>query len=143
MDTGDVAEELLLQCTAESVRLAREFVRHCLAVLRPATPAEKVYDAGLVASELVTNALRHRPRSMAIRVVISASRCRIEVADDGRSAASPPEARVRREPRLGFAVMAGLGTLGHALDADGTVSWVDLALGGGRTTLTNAGPTSK
>lgn len=126
MDTWAHTEELQLDAVTESVRLAREFVRHCVAVLRPVTPAGKVDDAVLVASELTTNALRHHPDRVLLRVVLGFSKCRIEVSDNGRTTLSPPAA-AERDHGLGLAVVAALGMLGQELDAQGTLLWVELA----------------
>jgi signal transduction histidine kinase len=125
VDTWVRTEELELDGTAQSVRLAREFVRQCVAVWRPDTPADKTDDAVLIASELTTNAARHEASRVVLRLVLADSRCRIEVSDDGRTTSSPPAAG--KGPSLCLAVAAALGVLGQELNAQGSLLWVDLA----------------
>ncbi|MFJ3793914.1 ATP-binding protein [Kitasatospora sp. NPDC090091] len=122
--------ELELPCARESVGQAREFVRTCWTDLLPNAPRGKANDAELAVSEMVTIALSHQPTEMCVRVAaIESSRCRIVVADNGRTSASPP-ALGRGSAGIGMVVVAALGTVGHELTSRGTTLWVDLTFPG-------------
>jgi anti-sigma regulatory factor (Ser/Thr protein kinase) len=122
----DVA--MTLDGVPAAARQAREFVRLWLAVSMTGIPEEKVHDAVLVASELVSNALHHRPPTITVRLAGRARGCRIEVADAGLSAFSPPADPLDAvaEQRIHLAVVAALGVLGQVLDARGTTVWAEL-----------------
>jgi anti-sigma regulatory factor (Ser/Thr protein kinase) len=94
--------ELALPGGPEAVGLARGAVR---ARLEEHLPAERLADAMLLTSEVVTNAIRHggaRGQGDRVRVRLSrdGTRVRVEVRDDGPGF----HAAGRSEPRAGFGV---------------------------------------
>lgn len=76
---------LTLSVGPEIVSASRRFVRECMSGWR--LPPELSSDAALLASELVTNALRHGPPPVYLDLFLSRDRVRISVAD---SSAAPP-----------------------------------------------------
>jgi anti-sigma regulatory factor (Ser/Thr protein kinase) len=85
--------ELALPGGAESVSLARAALR---ARLEPSLSPERLSDVLLMASELVTNAVRHGRATgpadrIRVRVCEPAGRLRVEVRDAGPGLALPPE----------------------------------------------------
>ena len=66
----------------QSVRTAR----HALAEFDGEFPRERLYDASLCLSELVTNAVQHPGGGgeLELRLAVEADRLRVEVADEGR-----------------------------------------------------------
>lgn len=76
-------------CTAdpESVRPARRFVRAAAAYQEPTCPADILDTLELLASELITNAVRYGSEpgdSLRVAVEAEPGRCRIEVHDTAR-----------------------------------------------------------
>jgi hypothetical protein len=94
-----------------ATRQGRAFVRDVLA--GPNLPPERVADAMLVASELISNAVRHAEPGEAIDVAVGldGDRLRVEV--------SP----VHRESDLSFVVIDGVA---RAWGVDGRTGWADL-----------------
>ena len=72
----------VLPCDASSVGVARRLLRHELSTLRHADVDADLADAaGLLVSELVTNAIVHARTDVTLRVTIRRGVLRIEVAD--------------------------------------------------------------
>lgn len=72
----------VLPCDASSVGVARRLLRHELTTLRHAdVDADLVDAAGLLVSELVTNAVVHARTDVTLRATIRRGVLRIEVAD--------------------------------------------------------------
>ncbi|MEU6735662.1 ATP-binding protein [Streptomyces physcomitrii] len=85
--SGRSPAELKLPSAPESVRQAREYVRKFAGSYAPEVPEERVDEAVLVLSELVTNAVRYgsaREDFVLVSLVLKASYLRIEVHDAGR-----------------------------------------------------------
>jgi anti-sigma regulatory factor (Ser/Thr protein kinase) len=77
----------------ESVRIARQFVdTHATGL-----SAQRLHDAGLLTSELVTNALLHGSGAIGLRIDLEPAAVRIEVSDEGRGAVE----MTRQPGRLG------------------------------------------
>ncbi len=70
----------VLPCDASSVGVARRLLRHELTTLRHAD-VELIDAAGLLVSELVTNAVVHARTDVTLHVTIRRGVLRIEVAD--------------------------------------------------------------
>jgi anti-sigma regulatory factor (Ser/Thr protein kinase) len=80
-DTGEDRDMLVLGRDMRSVRRAREWLR---AYLDARTPEAQVADAVLVASELVTNALRHGLGDVVVRASVEPpSAVHVSVTDSG------------------------------------------------------------
>lgn len=82
-----VPPQLICAAEPESVRPARHYVREAVAYQEPDAPADALDTLELLASELVTNAVRYGSEpGDSLRVVVEAEpgRCRIEVHDTRR-----------------------------------------------------------
>lgn len=82
-----VPQQMMCTAEAESVRPARRFVRVATAYQQPDVPAGVLDTIELLASELVTNAVRYGTEpgdSLMVAVDAAPGRCRIEVHDTRR-----------------------------------------------------------
>jgi anti-sigma regulatory factor (Ser/Thr protein kinase) len=100
------AGELALAGGPEAVSLARAAVRARLEA-EPALPPERLGDALLMTSEVVTNAIRHGGATgpddrIRVRVLRDGKRVRIEVCDDGPGFAAPPSDTPTGEGGMGL-----------------------------------------
>jgi PAS domain-containing protein/anti-sigma regulatory factor (Ser/Thr protein kinase) len=119
--------ELALPGVPESVGLARAAVR---ARLEDHLPPERLGDAALLTSEVVTNAIRHGGAHgpgdrVRVRVTRAGARVRVEVRDDGPGFASPR----RSEPGagMGLELVASLANAwGSERDGGTTVVWFEV-----------------
>ncbi|KWW99002.1 putative PAS/PAC sensor protein [Carbonactinospora thermoautotrophica] len=112
---------------AEAARLARWLVRRKVAEW--GGDAEAGYTAGLLASELVTNAVVHAGGDALTLVVARADGgLRVEVHDRGRGEPALRRADGTAEQGRGLLVVDALSTAwGHALTPTGKVVWFELA----------------
>jgi two-component sensor histidine kinase len=82
-----VPQQAIYPSEPESVRPARRHVREVVARQEPAVPEDVLDTLELLASELVTNAVRYGKEpgdSLKIAVDVSPGRCRVEVHDSRR-----------------------------------------------------------
>ncbi|MFD9853464.1 ATP-binding protein [[Kitasatospora] papulosa] len=82
-----VPPQMICAADAESVRPARRYVRAAVAWQVPNTPADALDTLELLASELVTNAVRYGSEpgdSLQVVVAATPGRCRLEVHDTRR-----------------------------------------------------------
>ena len=124
----ETAHELDLPVDQRSVREARQFVATC-----DGFPRERIADAQLVVSELVTNALQHAGLGPADRIVLTLTRhrdrLRIDVHDtgaftaDGETFDYPPR-RLNRRGR-GLRIVHALATHWQA-DNGRVTAWLRL-----------------
>jgi len=121
--------ELAVADDAESVRHARHFVRIQLA--RWSVGATVAADAVLLASELVTNALRHGAAPRQLELELTNSRLRIAVRDAGPDSPRRQPPVADREGGRGLALLEALsadwGT--DTQPTDGKRVWCDLVVG--------------
>ncbi|RPE27264.1 hypothetical protein [Kitasatospora cineracea] len=86
-----------------------------------------VDDAVLAASELVTAAVHRRPAALALRLRLHAGRIRVEVHHSGLTSHSPVgEPDLDEGRQVSLSVLAGIGEVGHSIDADGSLMWAEL-----------------
>ena len=84
-------------------------------------------DAALVATELVTNALRHGPPPVVLNVALVADRVRISVADSSPASPRLGEPSAEDESGRGLALLDALASSwGSAPAADGKQVWCEL-----------------
>jgi anti-sigma regulatory factor (Ser/Thr protein kinase) len=109
------------------VAIARRLVRAAL------WDSRRLDDLELVASELVTNAIRHTPSGrtgslLTLRIRGTAGWARIEVSDLGSGSwADPSSAAEGDECGRGLVIVNALADLaGHGPAADGQVSWAEI-----------------
>ncbi|MGQ7750796.1 ATP-binding protein [Streptomyces sp. WC2508] len=80
-------QQVIYPSEPESVRPARRFVREVIARQEPAVPEDVLDTLELLASELVTNAVRYGKEpgdSLKVVIDVSPGRCRVEVHDSRR-----------------------------------------------------------
>lgn len=126
---GDVASEQLAVLTLgpelSGVVAARRFVLDRLAEW--SVNGEVRQDAALVASELVTNALRHGPPPVTLLVALLPDRVRIAVADSSLVPPQPVVATLEEESGRGLALLDALGAVwGSEQEPPGKRVWCDL-----------------
>jgi anti-sigma regulatory factor (Ser/Thr protein kinase) len=120
--------ELALPGGAESVALARAAVR---SRLEGELPPERLGDALLLTSELVTNAVRHGGAAgphdrIRVRVLRHGRRVRVEVRDDGRGFHEPATAR-ERQGGMGLELVDSLANAwGTERESASTLVWFEL-----------------
>ena len=109
------------------VGIARRLVRAAL------WDSRRLDDIELVASELVTNAIRHTPSGrtgslLTLRIRGTAGWARIEVSDRGSGSwAGPTSVSEHDECGRGLVIVNALADLaGHEPAADGQVSWAEI-----------------
>jgi anti-sigma regulatory factor (Ser/Thr protein kinase) len=100
------------QVTAETPALARQYVRQALAEL--AVPADTIDTAELIASELVTNVVRHVGGALLLQADVIDARVIVRCFDTGKTAArviTPGElGAVPAEHGRGLFIVAALAT---------------------------------
>ncbi|MFF9321005.1 ATP-binding protein [Streptomyces sp. NPDC014735] len=114
--------------TPESVRPARRYVREAAVQQEPSIPEEALDTLELLASELVTNAVRYGQEpgdSLKVTVGASPGRCRVEVHDTRRRRPRVrPESRERARGRGLHLVQALAAQWGITERPCGKVVWV-------------------
>lgn len=126
--------EVAVREAADAVRLARRFVTTQLD--RWAVSSNIVSDAVLVASELVTNALRHGAAPRRLELELSPDRLRIAVSDAGsgrprrRASDQADDDDDDQENGRGLALLEAIGSDWgtEAKAATGKCVWCDLVL---------------
>lgn len=129
MDLALAHVELAVPEDAESVRHARHFVRAQLH--RWSLSSSVVGDAVLLASELVTNALRHGSPPRQLELELSPDRLFIAVRDAGAGRPRLSLPVNDQEGGRGLALLDALSTAWgtEARPKDGKLVWCELALG--------------
>jgi len=109
----------------DSVGLARRFVR---STLEEWDAEQLVDDALVVVSELAANAITHAYCSCELRLSLSSSILRVEVADSGLGAPEPQPRSSTREHGRGLHLVAALSTAWgmEAVDGGGKLVWAEL-----------------
>ena len=124
MRGADAALDLPLQLS--SVRDARRFVGEKLKEwdLEPL-----IDDALLIVSELATNAMTHAKSGCGLRLVLTPSTLRIEVADSGEGAPEPQPPSTTGESGRGVHLVAALTTAWgmEVVEGEGKLVWAELS----------------
>ncbi len=128
---GVVHAQLDVREDIGSVSQARRFVRAQLS--RWSISSQVIGDALVVASELVTNALRHGLPPRRLELELSAGRLYIAVRDTGPGRPQPRPAASAGESGRGLALVEALGSDWgtDARPAAGKRVWCELSLPGG------------
>jgi serine/threonine-protein kinase RsbW len=110
---------------------AAAVVRRALARVLPAHRIDEdgLADLQLLASELVTNAVRHgRPGTITVKIMRAAAHVRIEVTNPGGAFAPPPERDAGVDGGLGLPLIRRLSSRWGIEPAAGAVTvWIEYA----------------
>ncbi len=126
-ETGAVARHSALRLTpgTDVVPTARRFVIDYLSVLHVDDGVRG--DAALVASELVTNALRHGPPPLLLDVAVTAATVRITVSDSSTVEPQLPPTSSEAESGRGLALLDAIAAAwGSDSSATGKRVWCEL-----------------
>ncbi|MGI5349222.1 ATP-binding protein [Streptomyces sp. CA-250714] len=131
MRTSLVPTTTTLPGTPRAAAAARAYTRRAVARHAPAMPMDRIDDLCLVVSELVTNAIRYGTEpgdKLALKVVLSADRARIEVHDPVRRRPRPRPESCDRTSGRGLLVVAALAESWGTDDRPlGKIVWAELA----------------
>ena len=97
------------------------------AALRSWGRPELTDDAELLATELVTNALRHGQGDLGVRVHIAAGHLQVEVRDGSHECPEPRDASLDDEDGRGLFIVEALADA-WGTSLDGTTTWCSLSL---------------
>jgi anti-sigma regulatory factor (Ser/Thr protein kinase) len=125
MEGGDVTRlDFGVERSAEASRRVRRELSDWMATID--CPEQTAYDALLVVSELVTNAIVHADSDPRVVVTFDEGRLRIEVHDHG---AAPPQVRPKPGPDGGYGlrvVAAAADGWGWVPTSTGKVVWTEM-----------------
>jgi two-component sensor histidine kinase len=125
-----VEDLLLLDITSTADPAFAALGRHRVVEVLPPEFGDRAGEAGLIASELVTNAVEHATTDIELRVRHCGSTLRIEVDDDGSGWPVMREPDLREEGGRGLRIVDGLSDRWGAdrRAGDGKTIWAEITL---------------